>query len=264
MAFEFLGGELRCGRPWHPYGVEYALPTAEDGTNQFNSPCSRWSPSARPTRSPSPSYDPVGGRRSTTGRPRHADPRAVLLAWLERAHHGGLRMMTNLLVDNTALCQLYPVKKNSCNEMDGVRLQAQRLFEFQDYIDAQSGGPGEGWFASSPPRPRPAQVDQRRPARRRDGHRGVGAVRLRRDPRRPAVHRGEIDERLEEVYDMGVRQMELVNKFDNALSGVTGDGGTTGLVVNGGNKSSPATSGTCDLPRRARATSTARVRQDGR
>jgi hypothetical protein len=35
----------------------------------------------------------------------------------------------------------------------------------------------------------------------------------------------EIDERLQEVYDMGVRQMELVNKFDNALSGVTGDGG---------------------------------------
>ena len=31
---------------------------------------------------------------------------------------------------------------------------------------------------------------------------------------------------------MGVRQMELVNKFDNALSGVTGDGGEIGAVVN--------------------------------
>jgi hypothetical protein len=26
MAYESLGGKARCGRPWHPYGVEYALP----------------------------------------------------------------------------------------------------------------------------------------------------------------------------------------------------------------------------------------------
>lgn len=25
MAFEFLGGRARCGRPWHPYGVEAAM-----------------------------------------------------------------------------------------------------------------------------------------------------------------------------------------------------------------------------------------------
>ncbi|MFP5298714.1 MAG: hypothetical protein ACLGHL_06990, partial [Actinomycetota bacterium] len=31
-------------------------------------------------------------------------------------------------------------------------------------------------------------------------------------------------------------QMELVNKFDNALSGVAGDAGTTGVIVNNGNK----------------------------
>ncbi len=34
---------------------------------------------------------------------------------------------------------------------------------------------------------------------------------------------------------MGVRQMELVNKFDNALAGVAGDDGTTGVVVNSAN-----------------------------
>jgi hypothetical protein len=34
---------------------------------------------------------------------------------------------------------------------------------------------------------------------------------------------------------MGVRQMELVNKFDNALSGVAGDEGQTGLLVNSAN-----------------------------
>ena len=39
-----------------------------------------------------------------------------------------------------------------------------------------------------------------------------------------------------EVYDLGVRDMELVNKFDNALGGVAGDSGTTGVVVNNGNR----------------------------
>lgn len=35
---------------------------------------------------------------------------------------------------------------------------------------------------------------------------------------------------------MGVRQIELINKFDNGLSGVAGDAGTTGVIVNLGNK----------------------------
>ena len=46
----------------------------------------------------------------------------------------------------------------------------------------------------------------------------------------------QIDQRLKEVYDLGVRDMELVNKFDNALGGVAGDSGTTGVVVNVGNR----------------------------
>src|SRR6202008_2342853 len=45
----------------------------------------------------------------------------------------------------------------------------------------------------------------------------------------------DVDEGIDEVYDLGVRQLELINKFDNALAGVAGDGGTTGTVVNEGN-----------------------------
>ncbi len=41
-----------------------------------------------------------------------------------------------------------------------------------------------------------------------------------------------IDTQLDEVRKMGVRQMELVNKFDNALSGVAGDNGEVGAAVN--------------------------------
>ena len=52
----------------------------------------------------------------------------------------------NLLVENKALCDLYPIKRNGCNEMDSVRLQDRDLKALQDYVDAQNGGPGKGWM----------------------------------------------------------------------------------------------------------------------
>ena len=36
MGFELFGGDWHCGRPWHPYGVAYALPDCaqyDQGTN---------------------------------------------------------------------------------------------------------------------------------------------------------------------------------------------------------------------------------------
>ena len=42
------------------------------------------------------------------------------------------------------------------------------------------------------------------------------------------MHEADIDAGLDEIYDLGVRQLELINKFDNGLTGVAGDGGTTG------------------------------------
>ena len=52
----------------------------------------------------------------------------------------------------------------------------------------------------------------------------------------PECTADQVDARLKEVYDLGVRSMEIVNKFDNGFAGVAGDGGTTGVVVNNGNK----------------------------
>jgi hypothetical protein len=120
--------------------------------------------------------------------------------------------------------------------MDGVRLQARRLRELQDYIDAQNGGPGKGWFriVSDPFQAR----------------RVINAGKLAVVPGievsklfdcgiyndQPECDRAQIDRQLAEVYRLGVRQMELINKFDNALGGVAGDGGTTGVVTNSGNR----------------------------
>jgi hypothetical protein len=236
MAFEFLGGELRCGRPWHPYGVEHALGDCNEEGNALNGVLEVGVAGQDPS-DPVASYDPVGWPTFAYW-PQHdtLTHEQFYWRWVERAYLGGLRLVTNLLVDNTALCQAYPVKRNSCNEMDGVRLQAKRLFELQDYIDAQSGGPGEGWLRIVTT---PAQARRTINAGRLAVVMGI-EVSVLFDCGEvldvPQCTEDDIDDRLREVLDMGVRQMELVNKFDNALSGVTGDGGSTGVVVNTGNR----------------------------
>ena len=66
--------------------------------------------------------------------------------WLERSWRGGQRIFVNLLVENNQLCQLYPIENNSCDDMDSIRLQAHDMYQMQDYIDAQFGGPGKGFY----------------------------------------------------------------------------------------------------------------------
>ena len=120
--------------------------------------------------------------------------------------------------------------------MDGVRLQARRLRELQDYIDAQHGGPGKGWFRIVTD---PFEARRQINAGKLAVVMGIEVSKLFDcgvQDGRPECTAEQIDQRLKEVYDLGVRDMELVNKFDNALGGVAGDSGTTGVVVNVGNR----------------------------
>jgi microsomal dipeptidase-like Zn-dependent dipeptidase len=236
MAFEFLGGELRCGAPWHEYGVEYALGNCYEEKNYFNGVL-EVPIGGQPATDPVAEYDPVGWPTfNYWPQPRTLTHEQFYWRWLERAHRGGLRLLTNLLVENAALCQDFPVKKNSCNEMDSVRLQAQRINELQNYIDAQNGGPGEGWFriVTSPAQARQAINDGRLAVVL--GIENSALFDCNEFLDQPLCTADDIDERLQEVFDMGVRQMQMINKFDNALAGVTGDNGSTGLVVNSGNR----------------------------
>ncbi|MGH2805932.1 MAG: hypothetical protein ACRDKT_01525, partial [Actinomycetota bacterium] len=121
MAFEFLGGRVRCGRPWHRFGVEHALVDCPDHEPNghgavLESVLNRFR------------TNPVQGHNTDgwptfEGWPTHwsLTHEQIYYKWMERAWRGGLRMFTNLLVDNNQLCKVYPFKRNSCNEMDGVR-----------------------------------------------------------------------------------------------------------------------------------------------
>ncbi len=234
MAFEFLGGRARCGRPWHRFGAPYALvdcPDHEPGG--FGAVLEDVVSNNIP---PGRGHN-TDGWPTFEGWPRHDSltHEQVYYKWLERAWRSGLRMFTNLLVDNNQLCKIYPYHRNPCNEMEGVRIQEKRIRELEGYIDAQSGGPGEGWF----------RIVEDPFEAREVINSGKLAVILGIEVSVPldcGITNGQsrcedsdIETGLDEVWDLGVRQMEITNKFDNAFTGVTGDGGTTGYVVNVGN-----------------------------
>jgi hypothetical protein len=235
MAFEFLGGTVHCGKPWDKYGPAYALVDCPDhsATNGYGA-------ALETALGGKPGHDPVGWPTfKDWPAPESLTHEGTYYKWLERSWRGGQRIFVNLLVENNKLCELYPLKKNSCDDMDSVRLQAQRMYELQDYIDAQAGGPGLGWYriVRSPWQARKVinagklavimGIETSVPF-------GCTYEKLPTGDA-PQCNAADIDRELDEMHALGVRQMELVNKFDNALSGIAGDSGETGVVVNAAN-----------------------------
>jgi microsomal dipeptidase-like Zn-dependent dipeptidase len=67
--------------------------------------------------------------------------------WIERAWRGGLPLYVNLMVENRVLCEVYPYKQNPCHDRQrAAQDQADPLAALQDYIEAQGGAPGKGWY----------------------------------------------------------------------------------------------------------------------
>ena len=122
--------------------------------------------------------------------------------------------------------------------MDSVRLQAKRIRQLEDYIDAQAGGPGKGFFriVTNPFEAREVINDGKLAVVLGIENSKLFNCGVYNDRPDPGCDRRSIDRQLDEVYKLGVRDMELVNKFDNALAGVAGDSGSTGVVVNAANR----------------------------
>ena len=146
-ATEFLGG-AEWGAPFSRFGVTQAL---GDGAERHG---------------PNGTADVLGAfyvgdfdGHDTAGWPTFPDwpsaesltHEAIYWKWMERAWQAGLRIAVNDLVENQTLCELLrnlnganPLR--NCNSMISARRQIGTMYAMQDYIDAQYGGRGEGWF----------------------------------------------------------------------------------------------------------------------
>jgi hypothetical protein len=250
MAFRFLGGELHCGKPWDRYGAPYALVDCDDHEmTDGKGALVEAALSGRPT------HDPTGWPTfKDWPAPRSLTHEGTYYKWMERAWRGGLRVFTNLLVENNKLCELYPLTatnekwqqavasgKKLCDDMVSLKWQADDMRDFERYVDAQFGGPGRGWYRIVTD---PFEA-------RRVINSGRLAVVMGIETSMPFECKigpgnddtptplncdaAKVNAWLDEVQRWGVRQMELVNKFDNAFSGIAGDEAEIGLLVNSAN-----------------------------
>lgn len=221
-SYEFMGGKMMHGKPFHRWGVETALSDSSS------------------VHGPNGSLDLIGNlytfgdpskRYDTRGWPdfpwwpnhKQMSHSGYYYKWIERAYLSGLRLMVTDLVENEVLCNVQStinpgswVNPNSCNTMDSIRLQVQSLREMQDYIDAQQGGPGKGFFrlVTSPQEAREVIANGQLAVLM-----GVEASETFNCGMKDTCNRNTVEERLNELYDLGVRTIYPAHKFDNQISG---------------------------------------------
>ncbi len=220
-SYEFMGGKMIHGKPFNRWGVTEALNDSKavhgpDGSLDLIGNLL--------------AYNNVDFRYDTRGWPdfpswpNHVDMShmSYYYKWIERAYLSGLRIMVNHLVENEVLCKLQStvnpgswVNPNSCNTMDSIRLQIQRLHEMQDYIDAQSGGPGKGFFrlVTSPKQARQVIANGQLAVLM-----GVEASETFNCGKKDKCSRETVEAGLNELYDLGVRVIYPTHKFDNQMA----------------------------------------------
>jgi hypothetical protein len=230
--FELFGGDWHCGRPWHKYGVVYALPDCA----QYDQGTNGEARAFLDGRTPHEPYDSVGW--PTFGywpNPDALAEEATYWKSVERAWLGGLRLAVVLLVDNEALCDLMTHKHLPCHDMNSVRVQNRDLEDFEDYVDAQNGGPGKGWLriVTSP--------DQARRVINQGKLAVVKGIELSRvlDCGElngvPQCNETQVEAGLDELKSLGISGFFPVHKFDNGFGGTKMDAGEFGYLVNAGN-----------------------------
>ncbi len=228
-------GGVLYGQIFNPLGVEVALENCEafhgpngirDGNNIL---------SANPT-----------GTHDTVGWPSFVDwpardeltHQVMYYRWVERAYKAGLRLMVNHGTNIAGLCkvgQLYSLHPDAdCDDMSVAVKQVNYLYEMQDYVDAQEGGPGKGWYriVKSPQEAREVI---------NDGKLAVvlgvevaqvfscgvtmlpGGIEVRK------CDEAQIDAEIQRLWDMGVRH---VYPFHDINSSLGGTGIFSGDVIN--------------------------------
>src|SRR3954462_1833658 len=155
----------------------------------------------------------------------------VYYRWLERAWKGGMRLVTAQLVEDQPLCETEPLRSHSCDETATIALHARRLRELRDYVDAQAGGPGRGWF----------RLVYSPGAARRAIERGKLAVLIGVESSnpfgcsetqgQPNCTRADIDSGIARLRKIGVRTMFVAHWTDNALAGAALAGGDKGTFI---------------------------------
>ncbi|MCB9592777.1 MAG: membrane dipeptidase [Sandaracinaceae bacterium] len=271
--FGFGGGGVFHGAPYHRLGVEHALPDCD----LFHGPEGRFDLFGYGYDQGSdidvnvllPAF--ISGRLSefnhhTEGYPEFTDWPAAphssthqtqYYLWIERAWRAGLRLMVQHATTNEIICELLAGEdiqrvRYSCNDMVAVDRIIEETYNLERYIDAQWGGPGRGFFRVVTT---PAEAREVIAQGKLAIILGIETSNLfdcfsvQRDGF-PVCDEAFMISQLDRYYELGVRVMFPVHKYDNAFS--AGDGNRSfielGNFINSGQWSSFTQDCPTDVP----------------
>ena len=231
-------GGVLYGEVIHRFGVPHALEDCED----FHGPNGSRDANFILDQS-------TAGGHDTQGWPTFVDwPRRNYLThqvmyyrWVERAYLAGLRLMVNHGTNIAALCrvgQTYAARPEAdCDDMGVAVKQVEYLYEVQDYIDAQHGGPGKGWYriVKSPKEAREVI---------NDGKLAVilgvevaqvfscGVTFLPDGSEQRRCDESQVDSEIQRLWDLGVRHIYPYHDIDSSLGGTGIFNGSTMNFLN--------------------------------
>lgn len=161
----------------------------------------------------------VGGHPQFDGWPRwnNYTGQQVYYEWLKRAHDGGLRLMTMLAVNNEVLCGVSDqIRGYGCNDMPAVDRQIQAAKDLEAFIDAQSGGPGQGWYRIAYSGAQARQIASQGKLAVVLGAEVPGIFGCKKNA---ACTAASVKSELQRYYNLGIRHLFPTHIADNAFSG---------------------------------------------
>ncbi len=151
--------------------------------------------------------------------------------WLQRAWMAGERLVVAQTVEDQPLCRIEPMKRHNCDETDTITREVHELRDLEGYVDAQSGGPGKGWF-------RLVYTPQEA---RRVIERGKLAVVIGVESSDPfgcsdfegksSCTRADVDRGIRLYRRLGIRGMFIAHWVNNAFAGAALEGGAKGGFI---------------------------------
>jgi microsomal dipeptidase-like Zn-dependent dipeptidase len=225
------GGRVIHGKSFDRFGITRAL-----GGDEFN-------------HGPDGSLDVTGnllrtglpfGTHDTHGWPTFAGwpvhdtntHQQVYYVWLKRAWKAGLRLAVAQTVEDEPLCEIEPSRTHSCDETRTIKLEVRRLRALQHYVDAQSGGPGRGWFRLVYNPTQARRVIEQGKLAVVIGAESSNLFDCSELEREPQCTRADIDRGIAKARRMGVRSLFVTHWVDNAFGGAALEGGTKGTFIN--------------------------------
>jgi microsomal dipeptidase-like Zn-dependent dipeptidase len=225
------GGMVIGGEPFDRFGVDHALGQdaavhGADGSQDFTGNLLR-------DGVPFGTHD-TGGWPTFAGWPVNDTNthQQIYYKWLERAWRAGLRVTVAQTIEDTELCKIEPRRRYSCDETTAIKRQIRRLRDMRDYIDAQNGGPGRGWFrlVSGPAQAR--QAIGRGQLAVVIGVESSFPLGCRDQPGPARCGTAQVDRRLDALYRAGVRSLFITHWADNGFAGAAIEGGVKGKFIN--------------------------------